>query len=187
LLQRKKTQQLRTFIDQKQPNYARPLRPSRDTASSQFGTRSRPVRQQKYLAVIRPTSDGWLPRPRRCAASPPRAAARRHGRCCPGRRRAGSGGDLAGGRGAWDGPPAAYSSSWASSAARTRTVSRMSTRFDSNSNTFAWLVHRPRLQNYHTTFWRVQNIINYFTYKATHTVLYQLYEMNPPSYTWLYK
>jgi hypothetical protein len=33
----------------------------------------------------------------------------------------------------------------------------------------------------------VQNIINYFTYKATHTVLHQLYEMNPPSYTWLYK
>ncbi|RLN36145.1 uncharacterized protein C2845_PM03G10280 [Panicum miliaceum] len=31
-----------------------------------------------------------------------------------------------------------------------------------------------------------KNIINYFTYKATHTVLHQLYEMNPPSYTWLY-
>ena len=25
------------------------------------------------------------------------------------------------------------------------------------------------------------------TYKATQTVLHQLYEMNPPSYTWLYK
>jgi len=25
------------------------------------------------------------------------------------------------------------------------------------------------------------------TYKATQTVLLQLYEMNPPSYTWLYK
>lgn len=31
-----------------------------------------------------------------------------------------------------------------------------------------------------------KNIINFFTYKATHTVLHQLYEMNPPSYTWLY-
>ncbi|CAN6205802.1 unnamed protein product [Urochloa humidicola] len=31
-----------------------------------------------------------------------------------------------------------------------------------------------------------KNIINYFTYKATHTVLHQLYEMNPPSYSWLY-
>ncbi|KAK1315107.1 hypothetical protein QJS10_CPA06g01525 [Acorus calamus] len=29
-------------------------------------------------------------------------------------------------------------------------------------------------------------IINYFTQKAVRTVLYQLYEMNPPSYTWLY-
>uniref|UniRef100_A0ACD5UMG8 Uncharacterized protein n=1 Tax=Avena sativa TaxID=4498 RepID=A0ACD5UMG8_AVESA len=29
-------------------------------------------------------------------------------------------------------------------------------------------------------------IMNYFTYKATKTVLYQLYEMNPPAYTWLY-
>ncbi|WOL04247.1 hypothetical protein Cni_G12968 [Canna indica] len=29
-------------------------------------------------------------------------------------------------------------------------------------------------------------IINYFTYKATRTVLHQLYEMNPPSYMWLY-
>uniref|UniRef100_A0A0A9AHI8 Uncharacterized protein n=1 Tax=Arundo donax TaxID=35708 RepID=A0A0A9AHI8_ARUDO len=32
-----------------------------------------------------------------------------------------------------------------------------------------------------------KNIINYFTYKSTHTVLHQLYEMNPPSYSWLYK
>ncbi|KAF8664523.1 hypothetical protein HU200_054703 [Digitaria exilis] len=31
-----------------------------------------------------------------------------------------------------------------------------------------------------------KNIINYFTYKATHTVLHQLYEMNPPLYAWLY-
>ncbi|BAF21953.1 chaperonin-like RbcX protein 2, chloroplastic [Oryza sativa Japonica Group] len=29
-------------------------------------------------------------------------------------------------------------------------------------------------------------IMNYFTYKATSTVLHQLYEMNPPAYTWLY-
>ncbi|KAJ8506531.1 hypothetical protein OPV22_007417 [Ensete ventricosum] len=33
---------------------------------------------------------------------------------------------------------------------------------------------------------RVQ-LINYFTYKAARTVLHQLYEMNPPSYMWLYK
>nr|BAJ91924.1 predicted protein [Hordeum vulgare subsp. vulgare] len=32
----------------------------------------------------------------------------------------------------------------------------------------------------------LQEIMNYFTYKATQTVLYQLYEMNPPAYTWLY-
>lgn len=29
-------------------------------------------------------------------------------------------------------------------------------------------------------------LINYFTYKAVRTVLHQLYEMNPPSYSWLY-
>ncbi|XP_042439811.1 chaperonin-like RbcX protein 2, chloroplastic [Zingiber officinale] len=29
-------------------------------------------------------------------------------------------------------------------------------------------------------------LINFFTYKATRTVLHQLYEMNPPSYMWLY-
>ncbi|KAJ6828092.1 chaperonin-like RbcX protein 2, chloroplastic [Iris pallida] len=29
-------------------------------------------------------------------------------------------------------------------------------------------------------------IINYFTYKATRTVLHQLYEMNPPKYRWFY-
>lgn len=29
-------------------------------------------------------------------------------------------------------------------------------------------------------------ILNYFTYKATRTVLNQLYEMNPTQYTWLY-
>ncbi|XP_072951639.1 chaperonin-like RbcX protein 2, chloroplastic [Typha angustifolia] len=29
-------------------------------------------------------------------------------------------------------------------------------------------------------------LINYFTYKAVRTVLNQLYEMNPPSYRWLY-
>ncbi|KAK1266953.1 hypothetical protein QJS04_geneDACA015599 [Acorus gramineus] len=33
---------------------------------------------------------------------------------------------------------------------------------------------------------RYAQIINYFTQKAVRTVLYQLYEMNPPSYTWLY-
>ncbi|CAO2837328.1 unnamed protein product [Amaranthus hypochondriacus] len=29
-------------------------------------------------------------------------------------------------------------------------------------------------------------LLNYFTYKAARTVLNQLYEMNPPQYTWLY-
>ncbi|KAJ4825383.1 hypothetical protein Tsubulata_012538 [Turnera subulata] len=29
-------------------------------------------------------------------------------------------------------------------------------------------------------------ILNYFTYKAVRTVLNQLYEMNPPQYTWFY-
>ncbi|KAK1259062.1 hypothetical protein QJS04_geneDACA010259 [Acorus gramineus] len=29
-------------------------------------------------------------------------------------------------------------------------------------------------------------VINFFTQKAVRTVLYQLYEMNPPAYTWLY-
>lgn len=37
----------------------------------------------------------------------------------------------------------------------------------------------------HVSFFE-QEIMNYFTYKATKTVLYQLYEMNPPAYTWLY-
>ncbi|OMP07149.1 Chaperonin-like RbcX [Corchorus olitorius] len=30
-------------------------------------------------------------------------------------------------------------------------------------------------------------ILNYFTYKAVRTVLNQLYEMNPPQYTWFYQ
>ncbi|KAJ0982665.1 hypothetical protein J5N97_010920 [Dioscorea zingiberensis] len=29
-------------------------------------------------------------------------------------------------------------------------------------------------------------LINYFTYKASRTVLHQLYEMNPPKYRWFY-
>ncbi|TKY47103.1 Chaperonin RbcX [Spatholobus suberectus] len=29
-------------------------------------------------------------------------------------------------------------------------------------------------------------MLNYFTYKAVRTVLHQLYEMNPPKYTWFY-
>ncbi|KAG1368753.1 Chaperonin-like RbcX protein 2, chloroplastic [Cocos nucifera] len=29
-------------------------------------------------------------------------------------------------------------------------------------------------------------LINYFTHKAVRTVLHQLYEMNPPNYTWFY-
>lgn len=32
-----------------------------------------------------------------------------------------------------------------------------------------------------------QQMLNYFTYKAVRTVLHQLYEMNPPKYTWFYK
>jgi hypothetical protein len=43
------------------------------------------------------------------------------------------------------------------------------------------------LPTYRSCLLCVQNIINYFTYKATHTVLHQLYEMNPPAYTWLYR
>ncbi|XP_078430014.1 chaperonin-like RbcX protein 2, chloroplastic [Wolffia australiana] len=31
-----------------------------------------------------------------------------------------------------------------------------------------------------------QQLITYFTYKAVRTVLHQLYEMNPPKYTWFY-
>ncbi|XP_021278453.1 chaperonin-like RbcX protein 2, chloroplastic [Herrania umbratica] len=30
-------------------------------------------------------------------------------------------------------------------------------------------------------------LLNYFTYKAVRTVLHQLYEMNPPQYTWFYQ
>lgn len=33
----------------------------------------------------------------------------------------------------------------------------------------------------------VQEILNMMTYKAVRTVLHQLYEMNPPQYTWFYK
>ncbi|KAJ3674831.1 hypothetical protein LUZ60_005447 [Juncus effusus] len=32
-----------------------------------------------------------------------------------------------------------------------------------------------------------QQLMHYFTYKAVRTVLHQLYEMNPPTYTWLYQ
>ncbi|CAN7038066.1 unnamed protein product [Brassica rapa subsp. trilocularis] len=41
--------------------------------------------------------------------------------------------------------------------------------------------------NYDDTFGDVKTqLINYFTYKAVRTVLHQLYEMNPPRYTWFY-
>jgi hypothetical protein len=33
----------------------------------------------------------------------------------------------------------------------------------------------------------VQQLMNYFTYKAVRTVMTQLYEMNPPNYRWFYK
>ncbi|WVY91355.1 hypothetical protein V8G54_036869 [Vigna mungo] len=40
---------------------------------------------------------------------------------------------------------------------------------------------------YEDTFHDVKKqILNYFTYKAARTVLQQLYEMNPPQYTWFY-
>ncbi|KAK7371871.1 hypothetical protein VNO80_05237 [Phaseolus coccineus] len=40
---------------------------------------------------------------------------------------------------------------------------------------------------YEDTFHDVKKqILNYFTYKAVRTVLHQLYEMNPPQYTWFY-
>ncbi|XP_027939756.1 chaperonin-like RbcX protein 2, chloroplastic [Vigna unguiculata] len=40
---------------------------------------------------------------------------------------------------------------------------------------------------YEDTFHDVKKqILNYFTYKAVRTVLNQLYEMNPPQYTWFY-
>lgn len=52
--------------------------------------------------------------------------------------------------------------------------------------------HRPLIVSelggqYEDTFKDVKTqLLNYFTYKAVRTVLYQLYEMNPPQYTWLY-
>ncbi|GMI81593.1 homologue of cyanobacterial RbcX 2 [Hibiscus trionum] len=41
---------------------------------------------------------------------------------------------------------------------------------------------------YDDTFGDVKTqLLNYFTYKAVRTVLNQLYEMNPPQYTWFYQ
>ncbi|KAB2065886.1 hypothetical protein ERO13_A09G114300v2 [Gossypium hirsutum] len=41
---------------------------------------------------------------------------------------------------------------------------------------------------YEETFGDVKTqLLNYFTYKAVRTVLTQLYEMNPPKYTWFYQ
>ncbi|KAK8641226.1 hypothetical protein V6N13_010645 [Hibiscus sabdariffa] len=41
---------------------------------------------------------------------------------------------------------------------------------------------------YEDTFGDVKTqLLNYFTYKAVRTVLNQLYEMNPPQYTWFYQ
>ncbi|MBA0719663.1 hypothetical protein Golax_007320 [Gossypium laxum] len=41
---------------------------------------------------------------------------------------------------------------------------------------------------YEDTFSDVKTqLLNYFTYKAVRTVLNQLYEMNPPQYTWFYQ
>ncbi|KAF6168336.1 hypothetical protein GIB67_018176 [Kingdonia uniflora] len=36
------------------------------------------------------------------------------------------------------------------------------------------------------TFLKLQQIVNYFTYKAVRTVLSQLYELNPTQYRWFY-
>ncbi|KAF3547213.1 hypothetical protein DY000_02000850 [Brassica cretica] len=49
------------------------------------------------------------------------------------------------------------------------------------------IVNEDVAGNYDDTFGDVKTqLINYFTYKAVRTVLNQLYEMNPPQYTWFY-
>uniref|UniRef100_A0A0D3AK11 Chaperonin-like RbcX protein n=2 Tax=Brassica oleracea var. oleracea TaxID=109376 RepID=A0A0D3AK11_BRAOL len=49
------------------------------------------------------------------------------------------------------------------------------------------IVNEDVAGNYDDTFGDVKTqLINYFTYKAVRTVLHQLYEMNPPRYTWFY-
>ncbi|KAJ0261224.1 Chaperonin-like RbcX protein 2 [Hirschfeldia incana] len=49
------------------------------------------------------------------------------------------------------------------------------------------IVNEDIAGNYDDTFGDVKTqLINYFTYKAVRTVLHQLYEMNPPQYTWFY-
>ncbi|KAJ4872913.1 Chaperonin-like RbcX protein [Raphanus sativus] len=49
------------------------------------------------------------------------------------------------------------------------------------------IVNEDVAGNYEDTFGDVKTqLINYFTYKAVRTVLHQLYEMNPPRYTWFY-
>ncbi|CAF2120438.1 hypothetical protein BRARA_C00897 [Brassica rapa] len=49
------------------------------------------------------------------------------------------------------------------------------------------IVNEDVAGNYDDTFGDVKTqLINYFTYKAVRTVLHQLYEMNPPQYTWFY-
>ncbi|VVB17062.1 unnamed protein product [Arabis nemorensis] len=49
------------------------------------------------------------------------------------------------------------------------------------------IVNEDIAGNYDDTFGDVKTqIVNYFTYKAVRTVLHQLYEMNPPQYTWFY-
>ncbi|CAN8300737.1 unnamed protein product [Cochlearia groenlandica] len=49
------------------------------------------------------------------------------------------------------------------------------------------IVNEDVAGNYDDTFGDVKTqIVNYFTYKAVRTVLHQLYEMNPPQYTWFY-
>ncbi|KAL0735464.1 hypothetical protein Bca4012_011674 [Brassica carinata] len=49
------------------------------------------------------------------------------------------------------------------------------------------IVNEGLAGNYDDTFGDVKtHLVNYFTYKAVRTVLHQLYEMNPPQYTWFY-
>ncbi|CAH2072329.1 unnamed protein product [Thlaspi arvense] len=49
------------------------------------------------------------------------------------------------------------------------------------------IVNEDVAGNYDDTFGDVTTqLVNYFTYKAVRTVLVQLYEMNPPQYTWFY-
>jgi hypothetical protein len=172
----------RTFIKQNQPKYARPLRLSRHTASSQFGTgrgRSdnknisplsapratdgcrdpgdvpplRPMQQRVATGVAVPAGGGRFQ-----VATSPANAARGTGHRPRARRR---------------GRVRRHVRGWFRGCQR-----------GSIELKHVWFITQDFKLSQRSG---VQNIINYFTYKGTHTVLHQLYEMNPPSYTWLYK